>query len=553
MRKRIFLSFILLILLFGVSAAFLSSAVVASASRDQLALRLKEEAALLKARMQAGGGLAVLQAQASPTRLTYLSPDGAVLFDNQAGTELENHAGRPEVRQALETGFGSAVRYSQTLRATLVYSALRLDDGSVLRLSEPERVASRVASGVLPLTAFGVLLLALLSLPLADYLSGRLLKPILAIDPDRPEDAVVPEEILPLIRRIDAQNAHTREQMDALEARRQELDALLTGMHEGFVALGPKNEIILINPSARTMLGVTREQAMGRPLMEIDRSPAVLKLMKDLGDAGSAEGLLERSGRSLALSASALSGKRGWVLLLSDQTEKLQGEAMRKRFTANVSHELRTPLTTIGGSAELLQSGMVKPEDLQRFYGVIRAESSRMLALVEDILRLSRLDEGLPGGKREKVDLAEVAQAACQAMELPAKERGLRLSFTGEPAFVRGDRTLMYELCSNLIDNALKYNVENGWVEAVVNGAPQPTLTVRDGGIGIAPEHQPRVFERFYRTDASRSKATGGTGLGLSIVKHAAEYHRARITLDSALGAGTAVTVAFPPYREDAP
>ena len=247
-----------------------------------------------------------------------------------------------------------------------------------------------------------------------------------------------------------------------------------------------------------------------------------------------------------------LQNRRGAVLLFSDQTEQLKGEEMRKNFTANVSHELRTPLTTICGYAELLKNNMVKGEDLEQFYGLIHRESSRLLTLVEDILRLSKLDEGHPGGQRQKVNLYEVVRAVCRTYELPASERGIALHFSGEPAFVLGDATLLDELAGNLVDNAIKYNVDGGKVEVSVTAGPQVLLKVRDTGIGIAPEHQSRVFERFYRTDTSRSKATGGTGLGLSIVKHAAEYHGAKITLRSQLGQGTAITVAFPPIQEEA-
>ena len=236
---------------------------------------------------------------------------------------------------------------------------------------------------------------------------------------------------------------------------------------------------------------------------------------------------------------------------MSDQTEKLAGEAMRKRFTANVSHELRTPLTTICGYTELLENGMVKAEDAQGIYNLIHKESSRMLDLVEDILRLSRLDEGNLTGKREKVNLCETAASACQLLSLAAQEKGVKVNFTGEDAFVLGDPVLLGELCSNLLDNAIKYNVDNGSVDVRVTAGANTVLTVSDTGIGIEPEHQPHVFERFYRTDNCRSKSTGGTGLGLSIVKHAAEYHKAKVELMSKPGQGTRVTVVFPPCCED--
>ncbi len=552
MKKRIFIGVVLLVVVFGALASLLSAAVVSGVSMDQLSRHLSEEARLIQQRIQGQEVLDALKGLATPSRVTYIQPDGKVLFDNQAEDIEENHMDRPEVRQALETGLGKAVRYSRTVKSLTVYLAVRLEDGSVLRLAAPERAARQIVSGIAPLIVFGMIILVLLSLPVIHYFSARLLRPLLSIDLEHPEDARVSEELLPLIRRIDAQNRQSAVQMAALAARQQELDALLGGMHEGFIALGGQDEVILVNASACAMLGTEKEMALGRRMPEINRSPAMLEVLEKLRTSGSAEGMLEKDGRSYFISASRLEDPRGAVMLFSDQTDKVQGEAMRKRFTGNVSHELRTPLTTILGYAEMLEKGMVKEEDLRQFYHLIHKESSRMLALVEDILRLSRLDEGYLNGKHEKVSLYETAKAACQSLELFASEKSVRLNFSGTEAFVLGDATLLGELCSNLIDNAIKYNKQNGSVRVSVNGGPQIVLIVEDTGIGIAPEHQPRVFERFYRTDSSRSKATGGTGLGLSIVKHAAEYHHGKITLKSRVGEGTAITVVFPAYQEDA-
>ena len=305
------------------------------------------------------------------------------------------------------------------------------------------------------------------------------------------------------------------------------------------------------NPAACRILNVKPQQACNRLLTELNRSLVIIRLLNDLDKKGIANGVLEKEGRHYLLTANRIQGRPDSVLLMSDQTEKLAGEAMRKRFTANVSHELRTPLTTICGYTELLENGMVKAEDAQGIYNLIHKESSRMLDLVEDILRLSRLDEGNLTGKREKVNLCETAASACQLLSLAAQEKGVKVNFTGEDAFVLGDPVLLGELCSNLLDNAIKYNVDNGSVDVRVTAGANTVLTVSDTGIGIEPEHQPHVFERFYRTDNCRSKSTGGTGLGLSIVKHAAEYHKAKVELMSKPGQGTRVTVVFPPCCED--
>ncbi len=388
----------------------------------------------------------------------------------------------------------------------------------------------------------------------ARFAARWMTRPLTELDLQHPEDATVPEEMSPLLLRVARQNREVRSQIDALEARRDELDALMEGMQEGFIALDTQENIIVINPSACAMLGTDEAFALGRHLSEINRDPRVMALLGELRSSGAAQGVLEREGRSYRMSVSRLKGREGAVLLLGDQTEKYSGEAMRKRFTANVSHELRTPLTTISGYSEMLQSGMTKPEDVARFAGLIHRESARMLRLVEDILRLSRLDEGYAAGKNEQVNLFALAQEAGESLLEAAREKHVALTVSGADAFVRGDVTLLMEMCFNLMDNAVKYNVENGSVSVDVRGnGSHVLLRVKDTGIGIAPEHRALVFERFYRVDPSRSKQTGGTGLGLSIVKHAAEYHQAAVTLKSEVAHGTEVSVLFPAYAENAP
>lgn len=549
MKRRIFIGFTLLVAAFVLVAVLVTGNLVRTVARKQLLDQVVQEAEQISQELVGKDPRQALAGLISSSRVTLVASDGAVLFDNWADGELDNHADRPELAAAAREGSGSAIRYSDTTNSTAVYYAQRLEDGTLLRVAAPERLARGLAQGVAPFLVIAFLLLMALLLLFANIILDRLIKPIVSIDLDHPEDAVVYDELLPLVKRIDQQNKHTMAQMDALEARRMELNTLVNGMHEGFVAMSLKDEIILINPSACSMLGVTEDQALGKGLPAINRSPVILKVLEELRSLGTADGLLEKDGRVYMLLANRIQGRSGAILLLSDQTDKLQAEDMRKRFTANVSHELRTPLTTICGYAELLDKGMVKSEDAGQFYGVILRESKRMLTLVEDILRLSKLDEGHLAGQKAAVNLHEVAKAVSQSLELMADERKVHLSYEGTDAWVLGDATLLDELCSNLIDNAIKYNVENGSVKVRVTNCAQAILTVTDTGIGIEKEHQPRVFERFYRTDKSRSKATGGTGLGLSIVKHAAEFHKAKITLQSQVGQGTSITVVFPALR----
>ena len=551
MSKRIVLSFIALIIVFGALSAALVAGITASVIPQQVMNRLKGETELLIPRMKAVGDRAAMDALISLSRVTHIAPDGTVLFDSAEPGPLDNHAGRDEVKEALETGEGSAVRYSDTLRANMIYVATRLSDGSVLRLSALERASMEMRDSMLPWQIFGTIGIIFLCLPLAVWLTNLLVKPILKIDLDRPDESTVYDEVMPLVRRIDEQAKLNRQQMQALNDRQQELKALVGGMHEGFVALDQNQRIILINHSACEMLGIDSDWAQGKTMIEVNRRQEMLGLLEALQKEGSAQAMMARGGRSYMLSASKVESGRGAVLLISDQTDKLEGEAMRKRFTANVSHELRTPLTTICGYAEMIEKGMAKQADIPGISRIILREGKRMLSLVEDILRLSKLDEGFPRGSREKISLFEAAKAACESLRVLAEEKEVSLAFEGQEAFLSGDRTLLNELCMNLIDNAIKYNQPGGEVKVTVAaGDKQATLTVADTGIGIEPEHQPHIFERFYRTDKSRSKATGGTGLGLSIVKHAAEYHQGKIKLDSAPGKGTTISVAFPRFEE---
>ena len=318
MRNRIFLGLAAFIIIFGALASLLTAGIVRTVSLDQLASQLEEEARLLSTRMETLGTQQVLDGLTSLSRVTLIQADGTVLFDNRVSDKMENHLDRPEIQEALETGTGKTVRYSETVKAQSIYIAQRLEDGNVLRISAPEQLARKISSGIMPFIIFAIVMLTLLSLPAINYYSANLLKPLLSIDLDHPEDAKVSEELLPLIRRIDAQNRQNRSQMDAMEARQQELDALLGGMHEGFIALGPRDEVILINASACAMLGVESKKALGHGMPEINRSLVVLEILEKMRASGSAQGILEKDGRNYVLSASRLENRRGAVLLFSD-------------------------------------------------------------------------------------------------------------------------------------------------------------------------------------------------------------------------------------------
>ena len=482
-------------------------------------------------------------------RMTWIAPDGTVLYDTGAdAAQMENHLDREEVREALDTGEGSSSRYSVTLLQKTVYCARRLADGTVLRLS-----VSRATMGALLLGAFQpILLVVLLMLGLSGFLAGRLSKrivePLNALDLEHPLDNDPYEELSPLLRRIDRQRRQIDAQLAELRRRTDEFKQITVGMNEGLVLLDDRGVVLSINPAAQSLFGVT-DACIGQDFLTVDREHTMSLALHSAMETGRGEVLAERGGREYRFDFSRITsqGKTvGAVLLAFDMTEQAFAESRRREFTANVSHELKTPLQGIIGSAELLESGMVKPEDAPRFLGHIRAEAQRLVTLIGDIIRLSELDEGgeLPA---ETVDLLPLAQEAAESLRAAAEQKGVTVAVSGESVRVTGVQRLLYEILYNLCDNAVKYNVEGGRVEVCVAAEGDTArVTVRDTGIGIPPEHQGRVFERFYRVDKSHSKASGGTGLGLSIVKHAVAYHHGTVELHSEVGRGTEITVRLP-------
>ncbi len=557
MKRRVFWAMMGLSLLMTMLFALLVNQAMREEMLSALSDRLGRETKLLAGRAASGEAPDKLIRNAlTEARITWVAPDGRVLFDSQGDpSDMENHLQRSEIQSALRTGTGSAVRYSDSVKLNMVYHAQKLGDGSVLRLSAPERNALKASINLRTPLLAGLALFTLLAFLLSTLLSKALLKPIDRIDMKNPVDTCPYEELMPLSRRIAAQQDELKKQLQLLESAREETDTVLSAMSEGFIIIGGDENVLSINRSACKLLGTTREEAQGQPLFLINRSPEVLGLLKEMQEKGAAQTALTLSGRHYEMKASIVSrGQKGAVLLISDVTDRLEGEQMRKRFTANVSHELRTPLTAILGYTEMLDSGMVKKEDQQTILSRIRKEGERLLRLIEDVLKLSQMDEGYAGGKREEVRLKPLMEKTAQSLESAAENKGVRLSVRGEDATVRGDETLLGELMYNLMDNAIKYNRQGGEVEGTIRAEKDAVVVgVRDTGIGIEKDQQEKVFERFYRTDKSRSKETGGTGLGLSIVKHAAEYHGAAIRVTSKVGEGTLMEVVFPLSQDSIP
>ena len=486
-------------------------------------------------------GLAFLEAlEGNHYRLTWIQSDGTVNFDTHAQSgQMENHLQREEIQQALETGHGSALRQSDTLLEKWMYEAQLLSDGSVLRISASRKTMPVLLAGMIHPVCIVAAVAIILSAILANQVSRKIVEPINRLDLEHPLENHTYEELSPLLVRIQQQHKKITAQMESLQHKTDELEQITAHMREGLVLMDGQGTVLSINPAAKALFHGAEDG-----FLTAEMGDAVQKAFRD----GLHELKTTRDGRLYQLLFNRItSGTEviGLVILAVDITEAESSEQSRREFTANVSHELKTPLQAIIGSAELLENGLVKPEDTQRFIGNIRREASRLELLIEDIIRLSHLDEGVEMAK-EDVDALDIAEEIAQSLALSAKEKQVSISVSGTHCTFPGVRGLVFEIVQNLCSNAVKYNVPGGRVDVSVT--PQDghvLLTVADTGIGIPSEHQSRVFERFYRVDKSHSRASGGTGLGLSIVKHAAQYHHAKLTLESTPGKGTKVTCLF--------
>lgn len=511
--------------------------------------QLRDELSLAAAAVEDGGTDYLSQLTADRYRLTWIAADGSVLYDTKTDAEsLENHASRAEVSQALATGTGESTRYSSTLMEKTMYYAQRLEDGTVLRISISRATVGMIAVGMIQPLLIVLIVALILSGLLARRLSRRIVDPLNSLNLEHPLDNDAYEELSPLLKRIHRQHVEIQTQLRELREKTDEFTQITGSMREGLVLLDEHGSILSINAAAQALFGADA-QCVGRDFLTIERSHEISAAIQAAAADGHSEVRAERAGRVYQFDISRITsdGKfLGTVILAFDITEQEFAERNRREFTANVSHELKTPLQGIIGSAELIENGMVKPGDLPRFVGHIHAEAARLVTLIDDIIRLSQLDEG-DAMPTEPVDLLAVSQEAAENLHDAAAARNVTVSVTGQPAVLPGVRRLIYEIVYNLCDNAIKYNRDGGRVDVTVAAdAGGSSITVADTGIGIAPEHQGRVFERFYRVDKSHSKASGGTGLGLSIVKHAVQYHHGRIELESTPGTGTTIRAIFP-------
>lgn len=483
-------------------------------------------------------------------RVTWIGTDGKVLYDSiSEADEMENHFEREEVKEALSEGYGASSRYSSTLTQRYLYGAKRLPDGTVIRLSVTQNSLLILTLGMLQPIMIIFVIAIILSAFLASRLSKKIVKPLNELNLDKPLDNNGYDELSPLLRRIDTQQKEISRQSEELKQRQNELEVMTSAMSEGIILLNNRGTVLSINKAAAKLFG-TDCFCIGEDIVSINRSLELAQLLNRAKNGEHSERVVELGCGQYQMMASPVISNNivsGIVLLILDVTEKEKAEQLRREFTANVSHELKTPLHTISGSAELLANGMVKPEDIPIFLKRIYSEAQRMIQLVEDIIRLSHLDEGAEDMKWDMVDLYAVAEETINSLADEAESNGIKFELYGETVLINGIRQLLQEIIYNLCDNAIKYNCRGGSLSVGVKNENEfAVLTITDTGIGIPAEHQERIFERFYRVDKSHSKEIGGTGLGLSIVKHAAKLHNAEIELHSIVNKGTEITIKFP-------
>ena len=520
---------------------------------DQMMTELESETWLVSRGVELDG-MDYLNGLHTTSRVTWVAADGTVLYDNEAdASTMENHADREEIREALTSETGTAQRFSSTLSEQTLYVTQRLSDGTVIRLASAQKTVGLLLISMIQPILIILVLSLLLSAVLASRLSKGLIKPILSLDLEHPEDCETYDELTPLLSRLKRQNDTIQQQMNLLKQRQTEFAALTDNMSEGFLLLDRQGHVLSHNSGALRLLGVEEPEGEVNVLV-LNREEPFRQAVDEALSGKRSQQMLHLNGRYCKLLANPVlaDGKpAGAVLVLLDVTEQEQRDELRREFTANVSHELNTPLTSISGIAEIMQSGMVKPEDIQSFAGDIYQEAQRLIALVEDIIRLSRLDEGAESLEREPVNLLSVAQDVARRLDSAAQKAGVTLKVMGLSVEVHGIPSVLDEMVYNLCDNAIKYNHPGGTVNVTVaptdDGSAE--VTVEDTGIGIPVEDQSRVFERFYRVDKSHSKEIGGTGLGLSIVKHGASLHGAQIHMDSQVGRGTSVQLLFPHHE----
>ena len=485
-------------------------------------------------------------------RITWIAHDGTVIYDNQNdASTMENHANREEFKQALKDGVGNSVRYSSIMCQKTIYYAIKINDGSVVRVSNIQYTTLMFVMGIIQPILIIVVITIIFAGILASSISKRILKPINEMDLEQLEVSKKYEEITPLILKIKNQNNQIEKQMATLKRRQKEFNSITENMNEGLFVINKSYEVLSYNTSALNIFKIQEETfKVGENIYSIDHSEPFRKAIENAMVGSHEVNIMSIYDRNYKVIASPVVEKKvitGAVVLIMDITEQEQRETLRREFTSNVSHEMKTPLTSIHGISDMLVHNMISPEDIPRFAQNIYDESSRMINLVNDIMKLSQLDENVVPMPKTNLDLYAIADDVIHRLEVVANEKGVKFSLSGDHAIINGVYDIVQEMVYNICDNAVKYNKDNGSVDvSVYYQDKKPTIKISDTGIGIPEPDIDRIFERFYRVDKSHSRKIGGTGLGLSIVKHAVAFHNAEIKVTSNIDVGTTMIITFP-------
>lgn len=550
MTKKIFKSTVLVsasVLILGI--AFVMG-ILYQYFGKQLNSELEKEAQYLSYGIEAQGQEFLEQIKNTDSRITYMDETGTVLFDNEADpSEMENHENREEVQEALSKGRGSAVRMSDTLSQNTVYYALRLSDNSVIRVSSTQYSVFALILQLVQPTLCIIFVMLILAGIFASRIAGKIVEPINELNLEKPEENEVYEEVAPLLSKINRQNRQIRTQLEEARRSQEEFSIITENMQEGLLVIDPYTMILSGNSSAWKIFQVS-QSLVGQSVYSLDRDEEFRKVIEEVlaGKHGNTLLRLDQEFVQLIANPVEREGKTvGAVLLLMNETEKVQRENLRREFSANVSHELKTPLTSISGFAEIIQDGFVKEEDIKKFAGRIYREAQRLIRLVEDTIKISQLDEGENPYEWENTDLYLIAKNVCSNLKEIAEKKDVHLYIDGERMVCRTVRPILEEVLYNLCDNGIKYNKQNGTVTiSLIDLGDDIQIAVEDNGIGIPREDRNRVFERFYRVDKSHSKEIGGTGLGLSIVKHGVGFLGGTLGMISEENKGTRITITLP-------
>lgn len=521
--------------------------------QGQLMGELKKEAVYISRGVESAGTDYLKKLNDEESRITYVDESGKVIYDNEADVEsMDNHGHRKEIREAEINGEGADERMSSTLSEKTMYYAVRLENGNVLRVSSNQASVWMLLLQLLPSFVAVLILMLLLSGVFASRLSGKVVEPLNGLDLEHPDENDVYDEVQPLLSKIGRQSRQIRLQLEAARRQQKEFSIITENMQEGLLVIDRYTMVLSVNSSVGRLLKV-KEVKTGESVYLLNRSEEFRDVVCQVLDGKHEDKVLRLDGSEIQVIANPVTRENkteGAVILLVDVTEKVEREQLRREFSANVSHELKTPLTSISGFAEIMQDGFVKDEDVKVFAGRIYKEAQRLIRLVGDVIRISRLDEGGLPYQWEKLDIYSLTHDIFSTLHEAAEKQEVHMYMEGGSTVLDIVPTIMEEVLYNVCDNAVKYNRRGGEVFVrLKDGEDAVRVNVRDTGIGIPKEDQERIFERFYRVDKSHSREIGGTGLGLSIVKHGVKTLNGRLWLNSEPGQGTEIIMEFPKHH----